>query len=104
MDKVEQLTSRRRKRFTKEELEGLAMKKSFRSVTRVGRSYRKPRGKNGQTQAARARQDRKDAALLGRPGTKKDKRTRDQEKNEKALAQEARIRKMLARILENGDE
>jgi len=64
--------------------EGEAEKRSFRSVTKVGERYKKPRGKNGRTPAARAKAEKKEAKLS---------------KEAEALAREARLRKMINRIL-----
>lgn len=71
----------------KEEAEAIQF--AFHSVTRCGKRYRKPRGKNGFT-PARAK---KEATSLSQELEASLKRDR-----------EARVKKMIARILASGDE
>lgn len=69
--------------------EAKAIKRAFRSVTRCGRPYRKPRGKNGMTPARAA----KDAKRLSAEIAKSVKEAR-----------EARVKAMIARILDGDEE
>lgn len=78
-------------------IEGEATKFAFRSATRVGRGYRKPRGKNGGSLGQRGKQDRlrTSGPLGGIAAARKAKG----EQNEEDLAREVRVRKMIAAIL-----